>query len=875
VGRVTIEQILGKKLRLLLTSLAVVLGVAFMAGALVLTDTLGTVFDNVFASATKGVGAVVRARAPFTTKGRSQNANDTRPPVPESLLGTIRATPGVAAAQGNLLRYALVQDRNGQAIQNQAPAFGTVWYPTRGRVTEAVAFITRWHGARSTPPTAGDQVGLDRTTASDAGFRIGDQVQIAFAATPPREFRLSGVFRFGGNDQGLAGATLAAFTPATAQAVFNAPAQQGTWDEFDVRATAGLSQAQLRDRLNASLRRAGLGGQYESITGAQLASEQSGNVKANLSFFNTFLLVFALVALFVGAFIIYNTFSITVAQRIQELGLLRALGASDRQVVGSVALEALVTGVVSSLLGLGLGILLVAPLRALIGAFGIQLPTGPLQVQARTVVVALLTGTLVTFVAALAPARRAARVSPIAAIRDQAVAPSSGRRRYVWGLVFAVVGVGLLAVGLLSTTNAALAVGIAAGLVFIGVAMLSPLLARPVARTLTLPAQWLHSVTGLLARENAMRNPRRTASTAAALMIGLALVSLISIFGASAKASFADAIDNQTRADFILSPKQFQPFSPGVAQAVRDGFARISRRPATVVEYRTGTAEVAGATHGVSGLSDDFEAVSNVPVRGFNRAAFARGGVLVWKDAGAQCGPTGAAACDPGSTIAVRYPVGPAARLPVAGVVTDRKALPIPTDYLVPLVGWEQHFPQTLDLYVIVLKPANVSTAQAQAVVSGAARRFGGINAQNKAQFKDGQLAQFNQILGLVYVLLLFAVIIALIGIVNTLALSIYERTREIGLLRAVGMTRVQLRRMVRGEAVVVAVFGSLLGLVIGIGFGGAIVRALRNQGIGLTIPVGQLVLFVVLAALAGLLAGWLPARRAAHLDVLQAIGTE
>jgi putative ABC transport system permease protein len=371
-----------------------------------------------------------------------------------------------------------------------------------------------------------------------------------------------------------------------------------------------------------------------------------------------------------------------------------------------------------------------------------------------------------------------------------------------------------------------------------------------------------------------MRNPRRTASTAAALMIGLALVSLISIFGASAKASFADGIDHQTRADFILSPKQFLPFSPGVAEAVRQGFARLSRQPATVVEFRLGTAEVGGTVHSVSGVSNDFQAVAGVPVRGFNRAAFARGGVLVWKDVGAQCGPAGTAACKPGATIAVRYPQGPPERVPVAGVVTDRKGLPVSNDYLVPLVRWEQHFPQALDLFVIVLKPANLSTAQAQAVVSRAARQFGGINAQNKAQFKDSQLAQFNQILGLVYVLLLFAVIIALIGIVNTLALSVYERTREIGLLRAVGMTRVQLRRMVRGEAVVVAVFGSLLGLVIGVGFGGAIVRALRSQGIGLTIPVGQLAAFVVLAAAAGLLAGWLPARRAAHLDVLQAIGT-
>jgi putative ABC transport system permease protein len=876
VGRVTIEQILGKKLRLLLTSIAIVLGVAFIAGTFVLTDTLGNVFDNVFSTATKGVDAVVRARQPFKPVGRNAGTGDTRPPIPDSILPVVRSTPGVAAAQGTMLRFALVQDRNGQAIQNQAPTFGTTWHPPRQRVSQALELVPRFKGARSSQPTTGNDVALDITTADTGNFRIGDQVQIAFANTPPRKFRLSGVFRFGGADNALAGATLAAFTPTTAQAVLNPPSQIGTWDQFNVKATPGVSEAQLRDRINAALRRAGLRGQYEAITGTQSATESSNNIKANLAFFNTFLLVFALVALFVGAFIIYNTFSITVAQRVQELGLLRALGASQRQVVGSVALEALVTGIVASLLGLGLGILLVTPLRGLLSAFNVKLPTGPLQVQPRTVIVAFIAGTVVTLVAALAPARRAARVSPISAIRDQAVAPTSGRRRYLWGLGFTVVGVVTLAAGLLNQgSNAALIVGIAAALVFFGVAMLSPLVARPVARVLTLPAQWLHSVTGLLARENATRNPRRTASTAAALMIGLALVSLIAIFGASAKASFASAIDNQTRADFILSPKLFSPFSPGAAQAIRDGFAGVSRQPATVIEVRGGTAEVAGTTHSVSGLSPGFQAVVDVPVRRFDKATFARGGVLVWKDASAQCGPSGHAACTTGSTLAMRFPVGGTVTLPVTGVVTDRKALPAQVDYMVSLAGWERRFTQTLDFYVVVLKPPNVSTHQASMIVNAAARQFGGINAQNKADFKASQLAQFDQILGLVYVLLAFAVFIALIGIVNTLALSIYERTREIGLLRAVGMTRVQLRRMVRGEAVVVAVFGSLLGLAIGVGFGGAIVKALSNQGIGLTIPVGQLVVFVILAGLAGLLAGWLPARRAAHLDVLRAIGTE
>jgi putative ABC transport system permease protein len=875
MGHVTLKNLFAKKFRLVLTSLAVVLGVAFMSGTFVLTDTLGSVFDNLFATTTKGVDAVVRGREPFKAQGR--NADSTRPPVPDSLVPVVQRTSGVANAQGNLLRYALVQSRNGQAIQNQAPAFGVAWYPAKTAVNKSLELVTQYKGSPSAQPSAPNDVALDVSTANDGGYRVGDQVRIAFATTPPREFRLSGVFRFGGNDQGLAGATLAAFVPTTAQQVMNPPSQPATWDQIDVRAAGGLSETGVRDRLNATLRRGGFH-QYEAITGTKLAQEQSNNIKSNLSFFNTFLLIFALVALFVGAFIIYNTFSITVAQRARELGLLRALGASGRQVVWSVALEAFVVGLLSSVLGLGLGILLVDPLEGLLSAFGITLPTGPVQIQARTIIVALVAGTLVTLVSAIAPARRAARVPPIAALQDHASAPTSGRRRYAWGTGFTVLGVAILVYGLYGGgSNAAVTVGVAAALVFIGVAMLSPLLARPVARLLTLPAERRRSITGLLAQQNAMRNPRRTASTAAALMIGLALVSLISIFGASAKASFSSAIDNQTRADFILSPKNFQPFSSAAAQAVRSGFAAISRQPGTVVEFRTGSAEFGGQAVSISGTSSDFQKVVAVPVQRFNRRAFATNGVLIWKDVVGQhnCGVDQHSVCRNGSSVVMRFPEGAPQTVPIVGVFTDRKALPSNDDYLVTLNGWEQRYPQTLDNFVVILKPSSVSTAQAQRVVDRVAKQFGGIKAQNKAQFKDSQVAQFNQILGLMYVLLAFAVFIALIGIVNTLALSIYERTREIGLLRAVGMTRVQLRRMIRGEAVIVAVFGSLLGLVIGVGFGAAIVQAIKDQGIGLSLPVVQLVLFVILAGLAGLLAGWLPARRAAHLDVLHAINAE
>jgi putative ABC transport system permease protein len=431
-------------------------------------------------------------------------------------------------------------------------------------------------------------------------------------------------------------------------------------------------------------------------------------------------------------------------------------------------------------------------------------------------------------------------------------------------------------------------VGIAAALVFIGVSMLSPLLARPAAIVLTWPTVRFKSVTGNLARQNVMRNPRRTASTAAALMIGLALVSLIAIVGESSKATFASAIDDQTKTDFILSPTNFNPFSPEAAVSVRNQFAKKFGNPGVVVEWRSGTAEIDGAATEVLGVTPNFRKVSDVPLKGRLDVTALRDGGVVISDSAANdrvcvatedvAGPK--VACRRRRFLPVRFATSTEhVAVPVGGIYTNDKALGSNTNYILGFDPhtdlWEQRFTNALDQFVFVKKPAGASTAQAGAILKTVADEVGGIEAENKAEFKDRQLGQFNQILGLVYVLLLLAVIIALIGIVNTLALSIYERTREIGLLRAVGMTRVQLKRMVRGEAVVVAVFGSILGLVIGVVFGAAIVEALSSEGIIFKLPVGLLVIFLVLSGLAGLLAGSPPARRAAHLDVLRAVNTE
>jgi len=887
VLRVTLKNLLDRKFRLILTSLAVVIGVGFMSAGFVLTDTLGNVFDDLFVDASKGIDTIVRAKEPFEAQG--QQAVETRPPVPDELVDRVASIDGVAGAQGGVFQYALVRDKKGDAIQNQAPTFGTSWYPQRTSVNQSLELV------RGHQPRADDEVALDALTAKDGKFKIGDTVRISFLGRTDVLFQLVGVFEFGGKEDGLAGATLAAFTPSSAQAHMN---RVGTWDSIDVRAEGGLSEREIRDRVRAqlpqlseSLRSEGVDvPPLQGITGAQFADEQSTDIKDQLSFFNVFLLVFSLIVLFVGAFVIYNTFSITVAQRTRELGLMRALGASGRQVVSSVAIEALVLGVISSVIGLVLGLLIVKPLEALLSAFGVDLPSGPLQVLPSTIVISLLVGTIVTFLSAISPARRAARVPPIAALLGHAVSPSSGRRRYIWGGGVTAVGVGLLVYGLFGGADgnqAALAVGVAAALVFVGVAMLSPLLAQPAVKVLTWPAEKMHSVTGVLAQQNAMRNPRRTASTAAALMVGLALVSLIAIFGESAKSTFASAIDDQTRADFVLSPENFAPFSPAAAQQVRKEFREEFGSGGTVVEWRPGSVEIDGTPSEVIGTTANFRRTSVVPMRGsLDVEAMRAGGLVLSTDAADKrtCFSSEDLSgervqCEKGTFVRVRFAaIEDEQAVQVVGVYTDDKAIGSNTDYILGFDPdtdqWQQRFTDALDVFVLIRKPAGAPTGAVHEVLTRIAKEAG-IDAENKAEFKDRQLAQFDQILGLMNVLLALAVLVALLGIANTLALSIYERTREIGLLRAVGMSRVQLRRMIRVEALVVSVFGALLGLMIGIVFGAAIVQALSSEGIGFKLPVGQLIVFVIVAGLAGIAAGTRPARRAARLDVLRAVNAD
>ena len=874
--RVTLKNLFARKFRLVLTSLSVVLGVAFMAGTFVLTDTLGNVFDELFTDVNRGVDVAVRSPAAFDERGPT--GETTREPVPEHLLATVRAAPAVRTAAGSVQGYALVvsldaQGNPDEAITSQAPTIGVTWGEDRELNG---AFGGDGRAEFGHRPRGPDQVALDEITAREAGVTAqavrrcatdrrchAARVQIVFLEHEPQIFDVVGIFKFGtaGN---LAGATLAAFDTATAQAVMNRP---GQFDEIRAAADAGVSQTALRQRVATEVNVAG-GPRYQVLTGEQLAAETSNEIKDNLGFFSTFMLIFAFIALFVGAFIIYNTFSIIVAQRARELGLLRALGASGRQVMGSVALEAFVIGLISSILGLGLGIAVAVGLQGLMRAVGFDLPSGDLIVASRTVIASVLVGTLITLVSAIAPARRAARVSPMTALRTDATIPSSGRRRFVFGAFGALIGAVLMLAGLFLGSGSAVLVGGGALLVFLGVAALSPLLAPGAARLLGwLPARF-RGMSGVLARENALRSPRRTASTAAALMIGLALVSVVAIFGASVKQTLGSVLENDLRAEFLLITDNFSPISPEAAGAIRSALPGSK-----VTEFRFGQIELGGSTDTLLGVDRNLAATLDVHPRSGALARWrSEGGLLVFKDAFADL-PARARAT---REVEVRFPsqpVGETTTVRIAGVYDKKDA--VGNDYLLAMPDFEAQYTDQADAFIGVKIPPNTSVPAARRVVDSALAPYPNVEAKDQVEFKDSQEAQIDQFLNLMYMLLLLAVGIALIGIVNTLALSVFERTRELGLLRAVGMTRPQLRRMIRYEAVIIAVFGSLLGLGLGIAFGVAMVSALKSEGINLAFPIGQLVVFLVLAGFAGLVAGIPPARRAARLDVLEAISHE
>lgn len=843
----TLRGLAAHKLRLALTALAIVLGVSFVAGTYVLTDTINKTFRQVFEDTTQGIDVAVRTRTTFSSQGFEQRA-----PMPAAVLDQVRSTDGVKAAEGNVIGYAQFLGNDGEPVTTGgAPTLGVSVAST----PELQAATTVRQGSLPSGPS---EVAVDAATAEREDFQVGDRLRILFQG-PPREFTVSGIVGFGEADN-LAGATLAGFDLATAQQVLN---REGVYDEIDVVAAEGVSPETLRDRVQA-----GLDTTYEALTGAELAEDTAQAVGQFTQFINWALLAFAITSLIVGAFIIVNTFSIILAQRTRELALLRCLGASRRQVLTSVMTEALITGLVASIVGLGLGVLVAIGLQAVFRAFGVDLPATGVVVLPRTIIVALTLGVVVTLIASLFPAIRATRIPPVAALQEEAVAAPDRMswRRIAVGVVVTLLGVGSLVAGLFADEgNRLINVGAGAVVIFIGVGILSPLVARPLARVLGWPfARWAGQP-GKLARENAMRSPRRTASTAAALMIGLALVSLVSIFAASANASFAKILDRAVAADYILSgpANSGQGFSTEVVSRLRE-----QPEIESAAGVRFGVFRVNGRTQQLAGVDPIpyDETIRTDTIQGSLRD-MTGGGIAVRENTAKENN------WSVGDKVAMEFPIGGTVEEEIKAIYEDNQ---LNGPYLLSLADYEKHYADQLDFIALAKARSDVSPDQSRAAVERVTADYPIVQVKDQAEYKREQANQINQILVLFYVLLALAVIIAFIGIINTLALSVLERVRELGLLRAVGMTRRQLRSMIRWEAVIIAVLGAVLGLVVGTFFGWMLVRALNSQGITeFTLPIGSLIAFVVFAALAGVLAAIFPARRAAKLDVLRAITTE
>ena len=847
--RVTLTGLLVHKIRYALTALAVLLGVAFMAGTFVFTDTIKHTFDGLFSDVYSNTSAVVRAKQAYTP---GANFTSQRRSIDADLILVVRQVPGVTAISVGVEGYAQLVGHDGKAIGNPAagaPTLGEAWTSGAERM-EPYRFV------QGRPPHSSDEVAIDKNSANLGHLAVGERV-VVLTKQEPRAYTISGIVRWGSADSPL-GASITLFDLTTAQRVLGEPGHVG---EIDVAAAPGISQDEMVRRLQAVLPYRGL----EVATGAQVTEEGQNGIHQALAFFDTFLLVFAGIALFVGTFLIFNTFSIVVAQRMRELALLRAVGASRNQVVGSVLGEAFLIGVVASAAGLGVGIALAVGLKSLLAALGFALPTSSLLVTARTVVVSMVVGVSISLAAALVPAWKAGRVPPVAALREVEVDEEPHVvRRAVSGFVLLAVGAGLLLTGLVADLPHRMAyVGGGAAAVFLGIAVAGPVLARPLCLVVGAPLRW-RGGTGRLAQSNAMRNPKRTSAAAAALMIGVSLVALISVMASSTKTSIGSVVDSAMRADFVVAG--------GGTQGGESGFSpTLARRVAALPEVSSATGVRAGAVR-IGGSSTVVMAVDPRHLDDLFDLDQREGDL-------ATMGPHGIAISQ---QVADSENLRMGDRLPVTFPATGTKPFVVQAvygagqvggDYLLPSAAARRNFSSQLDIQVYARLAPGVSADHGRTAIESVLAAYPNATLMDRTQYKQEQEAQIDQLLGLMYGLLGLALVIALIGIANTLALSIYERTRELGLMRAVGMTRRQLRSVIRGESVLIALLGTVEGLVVGVLLGWAVVAALKSQGVTeLSVPVVLLLVVALLAALAGVLAAAGPAHRAARLDVLRAI---
>jgi putative ABC transport system permease protein len=840
--RTALRNVFAHKARLLMTVLAVMLGVAFVSGTLVFTNTISDAYQKSSAKGFDQVDVAVRA------EGR-EDSGDTlakQPELTDALLKKAAGVDGARSATGVVSGFTALADKDGDLIGNGFQSQGGNYWGTddpRYPLTEGHA------------PRGANEILVDSETARRAGYHVGDTVRMSVDG-PVLTPRITGIFT---TDDGnvAAGGSLTLFDTATAQELFGKP---GTYDEIDVRAAAGTSQTQLRAALDAALP----ADTVETTTGKKLADDQAEAIASSMSGLKQGLLVFAGIALFVGTFIIANTFTMLVAQRTKELALLRAVGASRRQVTRSVLIEAFVVGLVAAVTGLLVGVGIGAGLRALIGTFGAAVPDGPLVITSGTVGAALAVGVLVTMVAAWLPGRRAAKIPPVAAMSSLHAKATTKSLvvRNTLGSLLAGAGIATVLYGTtLSGSDGQAPMGLGAVLLVIGVFVLTPLLSRPLIAAAA-PVLRVFGMAGRLARQNSVRNPRRTAATASALMIGLTLITGMTVIAGSVQSAIDKMASSSIRADYVVSLANGNMLSPDVEKKLgsADGVTGVSplrNVPARVDGHTEDLTGVNGATIGK--LTDLTMESGTFRVDGTH--------IVIDDDSAKEHG------WKTGSRLPAGFEDGTRQTLTVAGVYQGNEMF---SDIMVDDATVTPHLDDVSDTLVMVSTSGGASDG-AKDRLEKTLGDNPGIQVQDKKDISDGIAQMFTLMLNMLYGLLAMAVIVAVLGVINTLAMSVFERSQEIGMLRAIGLDRRGIKRMVRLESLVISLFGGVLGIGLGVFFGWAAGQLFSTSmpTYELILPWGRMAVFLLLAGLVGILAALWPARRAARLNMLTAIKSE
>jgi putative ABC transport system permease protein len=852
---VALKGILGRKFRTVLTALAIVLGVSMISGTYILTDTINAAFTKVLDSSYKNADAVISGKVAF----ENNNSNtETTPAFSDSVLTKVKQLPDTAAAAGAVSDQLKLINRDGKVISTGGgEAIATSVDPPADERFNPLKLVSgKW-------PVGNGQIAIDQRTSEQKHFALGDSIGVA-ADDGVQNFEITGVAKYA-DSSSIGASTIAIFDVPTAQQLFH---KVGQLDEIQVAAKSGVSPEKLVSEIQPLLPEAAKVKTAEAQT-----QENIDNINQATGIFQKVLLAFGIIALFVGAFVIANTLSITIAQRVREFATLRTIGGSRRQVLRTVMLEALIVGLTASLLGLFLGLGIAKGLNAVFAAIGLEFPKNSMVLATRTIVVSIVIGVVVTLLASLRPAIKATRIPPIAAVREGATLPVSRLSRFgpVVSIVILAVGVLLLVYGIfgngLATAARLMALGFGTLILFVGVSLNAKRAVRPLASAFGWPGSRLGGTAGRLARENAMRNPSRTASTASALMIGLALITFVAILGAGLRSGFNDAVDKLFVADYALTGSNgFDPFTKGADQAVA-----VTPGVTAVSPIRAGDARIFDHNVQVTAVTPNLAKTVRIDwVKGTTSvpAELGETGAFVSKDYAKDHD------LNLGSPIAVKTPTGKVLDLRLKGIFDPPKGGSPFGTVTMSAATFDANYEKPQNLMTMINMKGGVN-AENTARLDLSLHSYPDAKIQTAEQFKKTQEKDINLTLNVLYGLLGLSVIISLFGVVNTLVLSVFERTRELGMLRAVGMTRRQVRRMIRQESIITALIGGALGIAVGFFLAILTTQALNDQGVVLAIPWTTLIIFIVATIVAGMLAAILPARRASRLNILEALQYE